>query len=270
MIEFSLSNLLKNAVAYYPDLRLGQKSQFLEIYKKRAGIYGIYNKKEDMIYIGSAKNLWKRLTDHLRMKRIYSNSRLVDAFLIQGVENFGIVVLVSLSPSHTVTQKNLLENENFYFELIPKEKLYNIQPKAMSSFFGQKHSETTKKQLSLALSGLKNPMYGKKHSIETKKQWSLERRGALNPMYGREKYAEFLSNMGNLWKGKAHPQFGKGIALSVWTTENIYVGDFKTLNQVVRQLKISKKTIHKYLRLRQPYVPKKSPFGYLFYFSIPS
>lgn len=71
--------------------------------------------------------------------------------------------------------------------------------------------------------------------------------------------------MGKPRYGKDNFMFEKGLALSVWTTDGCFVGDFKTRKQIIKQFKIAKRTIQKYYKLGELYFPKNSVFGYYFY-----
>lgn len=76
-------------------------------------------------------------------------------------------------------------------------------------------------------------------------------------MYGKPKSREFLEWMGKPRYGKENYMFERGLALSVWTTDSCFVGDFKTRKQIIKQLKLSKETIDKYYKLQKPYFSKK-------------
>ena len=59
----------------------------------------------------------------------------------------------------------------------------------------EKHlSEETKRKISLAMAGEKNPMFGRHHSEESKKKMSEAKIGDKNPMFGRR--GENNSNYG--------------------------------------------------------------------------
>ena len=55
---------------------------------------------------------------------------------------------------------------------------------------GKKHSLATRRKMSLAASGTKNPFYGKRHSTQTKRKLKNLFSGKNNPMFGRAHSAE--------------------------------------------------------------------------------
>lgn len=73
-------------------------------------------------------------------------------------------------------------------------------------FKGKKASEETKKKMSIALKGDKNPFYGKKHTEETKKKLSISIKKRLakygNPLIGRKHTEESKKKMSLAHKGK--------------------------------------------------------------------
>lgn len=55
---------------------------------------------------------------------------------------------------------------------------------------GKKHSAATKRKMSLAAQGTKNPFYGKHHSTQTKRKLKSLFAGKKNPMYGKKHSTE--------------------------------------------------------------------------------
>jgi hypothetical protein len=49
----------------------------------------------------------------------------------------------------------------------------------------RKMSEATKRKISAAVQGKKNPFYGKRHSSQWKKRESASKSGKKNPMFGK-------------------------------------------------------------------------------------
>ena len=75
--------------------------------------------------------------------------------------------------------------------------------------FGKKHSEETKKKMSVSKKGLqsceKNPMFGKHHSEESKKKMSQNHydcSGEKNPMFGKKHSEESKKKLSDAKKGK--------------------------------------------------------------------
>ncbi len=145
-----------------------------------SGIYKLTNKINGKIYIGKAKNLYKRLSQH---RRAYDKNLICIAIRKYGWENFNIeilaeftyidnVELLGLETAFIVSEKSLTPNG------------YNVCLFA-SDKTGTKSSIKTKQKIS---KNHKRPMLGKKHSQETKERMSRN-------------HANF--------SGKNHPRYGK-------------------------------------------------------------
>ena len=142
-------------------------------------IYKISNLINGKIYIGSAADFNKRKSNHLRQLNTNSHHSkyLQNSWNKNGPEIFSFSILEVVDDIN-----NLLEREQHYLDslLFAKEKNckfnnlgYNICRKA-GSFTGVKHSEKTKKILSL-----KN--IGKKHSESTRKKMSKSLGNVIAP-----------------------------------------------------------------------------------------
>jgi len=66
-------------------------------------------------------------------------------------------------------------------------------------------------------------------------------------MYGKSKSKEFLECQGKPPFGTENFMFSKEKAISLWTTDGYFRGDFKTKKQIIQQLKISKEIIDLYV-----------------------
>ena len=158
--------------------------------KDKAGIYRWVNKVNGNTYVGSSVNLSLRLKkyydfSYIASELLKSKSRIYSAILSYGHSNFRLEIL------EYCTKENAISREQYYIDLLKPE--YNINPTAGSRFGsthlaetllkmsksaqGRKHSEETKKLLSLANKGMRNPNFGKTHSAETKALISLARLG---------------------------------------------------------------------------------------------
>lgn len=178
-----------NLVAIYPEADQN-KLMILKDNKGKAGIYRWVNKVNGNTYVGSSVNLSLRLKkyydfSYIASELLKSKSRIYSAILSYGHSNFRLEIL------EYCTKENAISREQYYIDLLKPE--YNINPTAGSRFGsthlaetllkmsksaqGRKHSEETKKLLSLANKGMRNPNFGKTHSAETKALISLARLG---------------------------------------------------------------------------------------------
>jgi len=139
--------------------------------RNRSGIYHILNLVNKKMYIGSAKNLYKRMNEHYGnlTQNKHPNKHLQNAWNKYGEENFKFFVSGIIEDDN-----HLLKEEQLRIDLFLQNRpdlLYNINPTA-GSLLGFKHSEETKKKLS-------EIHLGKKHSEETRQKMSLIRRKQL-------------------------------------------------------------------------------------------
>jgi len=153
----------------------------------KAGVYGFQRiATGEIVYIGSAINLWKRFLQHITGQK--SNVILQNAFAKYCLASFRFLVFEILPsiPSNSTEEDRatLHETEKFYLDTFKPR--YNILSTAGSTL-GYKH--TTE---SLAkMSGGNNPAYG--------------RSGAMNPMFGRTGVDHPMYGV----TGADHPNFGK-------------------------------------------------------------
>lgn len=168
---------------------------------KLSGIYLIQNKINKKAYIGSSKNVLIRWRDGHRLylrKNKHYNTYLQYAWNKDGESNFSFFILFYCP------ENELLDWEQFFidrFQSADRRFGYNIAPKANRS---QISEETRLKFSQVRL--------GKKHSEETKKKISLNnffrgkhRYGKENPFYGKhfsEKSKLLLSEANNYRKKK--------------------------------------------------------------------
>ena len=74
---------------------------------------------------------------------------------------------------------------------------------------GGKRSEKTKRKMSEAKTGEKNPNYGKSPSTETRRKRSEAMKGEENPNYGKSHSEEAKRKMSEANKGEKNPNYGK-------------------------------------------------------------
>ena len=133
------------------------KDQILSENKNKSGIYMWKNLINDKCYIGSAVDLYIRLSFYYSTKAMEnslknSNSHIYSALLKNGYENFSLTILEYCSP------EKCIEREDFYLSTEKHE--YNILEKA-GSRLGSKHSDESKIIMSEAKKGENHPNYGK-------------------------------------------------------------------------------------------------------------
>lgn len=140
-------------------------------------IYKIQNISDHKFYVGSSVDFNKRKEIHIYQLRTgtHSNKHLLNAWRKFGESSFVFEILeIVKNPA------SLLEREQYYIDSMDACDLgYNIQ-KIAKSRFGSFPNEQTIIELSLKLSGDKNPMFGinvyetwiKKYGyVEATKKW---------------------------------------------------------------------------------------------------
>ena len=157
----------------------------------RSGIYCIRNKLDGKIYVGSASNLRHRFKHHRGYLRKGNHhcQPLQRSWNKYGEDNFEFIVIASV-----LDKNKLVEVEQYFLDTFtPHDKTigYNILKKA-GSCLGVKRSEETKRKMSEAQKGTKNPNYGKKYSEERKKKISELTKGKNNPFYGKKHTLEAM------------------------------------------------------------------------------
>lgn len=176
----------------------------------KSGIYQIINLVNFKFYVGSSVDFGDRWYKHdSRLENNnHENQYLQNAFNKYGSGNFVYDIL------EFVDEGALKEREQYYLDTLQPwrpEIGYNISKDATASMRGRKHTEETKKKISISnlgkhsLFGEDNPMFEKHHSEQsknkqsiaafkrpspsprTRKKWSEQRSGKGNPMYGKSR-----------------------------------------------------------------------------------
>lgn len=167
------------------------------ILKDQTGIYQIINLVNEIIYIGSAKDLHIRRIGHfsaLKNNRHY-NSYLQRAWNKYGEENFWFVIL------EYCNEDQLIEKEQFYIDTFDTfNNGYNLRPKANNNL-GYKHKEETKEKMS-------NVHIGKEISKESVKK-QAETKIKRGTIYPTEETKKKLSEKVSPMKGKKHTEEAK-------------------------------------------------------------
>ena len=197
------------------------------------GVYGIVNisnSKKIKQYIGSSKDLYQRLMDHLRGQD--SNSRLQRSISKYGIENFKIYIYYfHLDPLVILTD---IETE--VIKSFPFDSLYNFKKEA-NSMLGYKHTIKAINKMKLRYKNKTNhPMFGKKHDSFALSK--ISKPGKLNPMFGKTHSIETKLKM-SLSKSK--------IPVGLYDTNNNLIKTFSNQVELSKFLKLSKSTIGRYL-----------------------
>ena len=150
--------------------------------KNKGGVYCFLNTINNKRYIGSAKDLYLRLLEHLDGRK--SNVALLKAFEKYGLANFNFCIYEYFSyDSKIVSNKALTDLETSYIQKYDFDSLYNFM-KTATSLSGYKHTEEAKLKMSKWYENKENHlMFGKTHREET--LGLISKPGELNPMYGR-------------------------------------------------------------------------------------
>ena len=181
---------------------------------KIPGIYKLTNKINNKSYIGKSNNLRERIGIHRNsVRRLKNDCYIKRAIIKYGWEKFDVSIL---NTQKTYNNEKLLKTESIFIKklntLIPNG--YNIlesstgcsgyhhtdveKQKIRESSLGRKHTEKTKKILSISHLGSKNPMFGKKVSNEIKRKISESLIGEKNHFYGKHHSEETKKKMKKL------------------------------------------------------------------------
>lgn len=171
---------------------------------RASGIYKITNAVDGKFYIGSAKYIKERFSNHRNdlLKNKHKNSRLQNAYNKYGVESFvyDVVEVCNLDV--------LIEREQYYIDLL--QPFYNILKTAGSSI-GLLHTAETKAIIGKINKGRVPPNKGQARSNETKnllkKAWVNRR--VTHPITEDQRKVR-SDNMKSI--RKSNPPWNKGIS----------------------------------------------------------
>ena len=198
------------------------------------GVYGIVNisnPKKIKQYIGSSKDLYQRVMDHL--KRQGSNRRLQRSIAKYGIKNFKIYIYYF----HSDPLVKLTDIETEVIKSFPFDSLYNFKKEA-NSMLGYKHTIRAINKMKLRYKDKTNhPMFGKKHDSFALAK--ISKPGKLNPMFGKSHSIETKLKM-SLSKSK--------VPVGLYDINNNLIKTFSNQVELSNFLKLSKSTIGRYLK----------------------
>lgn len=210
---------------------------YRELLKNKGGIYSFVNTLNNKKYIGSAKDLYIRLVEHINNKK--SNVALQKAFNKYGLDKFNFCVYVYITyDSKIISHKSLTDLETSYIRKFYLDTLYNYTNSA-TSLSGYKHSNEAKSKMIKRYENKNNhSMLGK---TQTKEALALiSKPGKLNPMFGR-KHSELTKNKISSKMCK-HP-----LGVGIYDLDNNLISKFKNNVELAKYLNISRVTVGKYL-----------------------
>lgn len=208
-----------------------------EMLKNKGGIYSFINTVNGKKYIGSAKDFYLRLNEHLNNKK--SNKILQNAFNKHGLDKFHWVIYEYFTyESKLVSNKALTSLETSYIKSFDFSTLYNFKIEA-TSMLGYIHTEETRRKMVERFKDKNNhPMYGKNHSKEA--LGLISKPGELNPMYGKTHSEETKKAM-----AKKKNKYLSGVG--IFDLNNNLIQKFDNNVELAKFLGISKVTVGKYL-----------------------
>lgn len=187
------------------------KKQWKDI-GKISGIYKIVNKTNEKYYVGSSKDIIKRLTTHITdlSKNLHHNDYLQRSWNKEGEIVFEFYVIELIKPEREL----LLNVEQKYLDIAKceQDKCYNLNFEAFGGeiseysklkikqkLTGIKRSDFTKKKISNAKKGI---LVGIKLSNEHKIKISNAKKGKTNGRNGINHSFTTIQKMKNAHKGK--------------------------------------------------------------------
>jgi group I intron endonuclease len=160
-------------------------------------IYALFSKTDNKFYIGSAKDLYKRLNEHLN-EPTKSNINMQKAILQHGINNFIIIILIYAGDSNELNIIRLLKTlENLYLKIVKIELLYNISLDAECP--PGNHKKGVFKHSSEIIEKCRKARLGTKQTEETKR---LIAEHNLGNKYTEESKALMSQNRKGITKGR--------------------------------------------------------------------
>lgn len=208
-----------------------------DVLYNKGGIYSFVNNVNGKQYIGSAKNLFVRLKEHLCNRK--SNSALQQAILKYGLENFSFCVYeYFLYENKLASSKLLTDLESIYIKKFNFTSLYNFMKNA-TSLEGYKHTDAAKLKMVNRFSIKSNhPLWGKHHNEKTK--LLISKPGIMNPMFGKT-HTEQTKNLIRIKMKK----YDNGVG--IYDLNENLIKSFDYATDLAKYLNITKVTVSKYI-----------------------
>jgi group I intron endonuclease len=178
----SLENrLLSKPVSVFEN-PITNRDKIRECTKGLSGIYLWFNKINGKCYIGSASELYKRISNYFQPVYLKISYPIINGINKYGINSFNLVILEILGDYQKIDITTRLFKEDYYLSNSLPE--YNILEKGTSSL-NYKHSIEIRATIrAYALSRDKNTIIYSKEFLF--KQSSLSKSGRNNPMFGRK------------------------------------------------------------------------------------
>jgi group I intron endonuclease len=202
-----------------------------------SGIYLWLNINNNKYYIGSADNLYRRISNYFQpvyLKRSYPIYLAINKY---GLNNFKLIILDILGKTIEVSRNVRLKKEDYYLSLLLPE--YNILDKG-SSYLNYKHSlEVRMKILRYALSRDKSSIiYSKEFKKQQNSKWGIN-----NHMYGKT------------WSEERKKKVTKSIYVYDSNSHEL-LNYFSGTGLAIKGLKMGNDTLSKYLKSKKPFKGK--------------
>lgn len=181
------------------------------VFKGKTGIYKFRNINDEKVYIGQAKDIYKRLAGHIYRASYKEKFYIHQAINKYGIENFDISVV------ELCLEEHLDNREQYWIDFygsFNREKGYNLAPTA-SSMRGYKMPESGKKKMSE-----KRIAYFKSHREE-----AMENGIKLKATRTPEVEARRIESVREYYRNNPHPS--KGSVHKEETKEKIRQGMLK-------------------------------------------
>jgi group I intron endonuclease len=228
-------SILPTPIITLNNLNKDNIQDYRELLNNKAGIYSFFNTMNGNQYIGSAKNLYLRLNEHINNRK--SNAALQAAFDKYGLDMFNFYVYQNFTYiSKNISNQALTDLETSYIAKFDFKTLYNFKAIATSSL-GYKHTEEAILKMVKRFENKENH-HGKNHTKET--LTLISKPGDLNPMFGKKHSQAALALMSE--KRNKYP-----LGVGIYDLNDNLLFKFKNNIELAKHLNISKVTVGKYL-----------------------